>query len=341
MPTIIQIIAASGQTIYVFIWNSIGQIWNTNTLAFENYNVLNYAKYAIASVEQSQSGSYFANIPTGITVLGEYTFAGYTQTGATPTPQPVDIPIEQGNFILSQPSVIIPASLSDLITTLRTLGKDLPTSKVIRNPSEQLGGADMPEFPVDGINTTFQLKSIPLSDYFGAPLYIWITIIGTGGVVRTQQGFSVVDPINGIINFTTAPNPGNATQTAGVYASYNYQWFTDAEIAQFLYQAAQSTLAGTTDPTTIVNGLQPAMIQYALYEFWKSVASKWAEKYAATGGDTSEQAQTPAQTYLKLAQDAYAKAVNLQTLYYQRQGQRNAPASATISHNWDPISPIR
>ena len=180
-----------------------------------------------------------------------------------------------------------------------------------------------------------------MSDYFGSPIYTWITIVGNGAVTRTQAGFSIVDPINGIINFTTAPNPGSATPAAGVYASYNYQWFTDSEISQFIYQGAQDILAGTTDPTTIVNGLQPAMLQYALCDFWKARASQWAERYAATGGDTSEQAQTPAQAYMALAKDAYTKAKDLQTWFYQRQGQRNAPAWADIQPNWDPISPIR
>ena len=122
----------------------------------------------------------------------------------------------------------------------------------------------------------------------GSPIYSWITIIGTGNVVRSQTGFTIVDPVNGIIQFTVAPNPGSATPTAGVYVAYNYQWFTDDKYAQYLYQAAQMVLAGTTDPTTIPNGLSDAMLQYALALFWFARASQYAEKYAATAGDSSE-----------------------------------------------------
>lgn len=321
MPTLIQVVASQGQTVYVFIWNALGQIWNGS--AFVTYVEANWATYAITATEQAGSGSYFATIPVGITAAGTYSWAAYIQLAGSPAA--LDTPVDKGPFIIpaAASSFIVPSSLSGLITIIRTLANDLQTSKLIR--SEQLGGAEYPEFPVDGVNTTFQLKSLPMSDAIGSPMYTWITIVGTGAVVRTQTGFTIVDPLNGIIQFSVAPNPGSATAAAGVYAAYNYLWFTDDRYAQFLYQAAQATIAGTTDPTTIPNGLSDAMMQYAMAEFWKARGSSWIDKYAATGGDTSEQAQTPAQTFLTYAKDAKKNGDMLKVDYYQRQGQREAP----------------
>lgn len=231
-------------------------------------------------------------------------------------------------------------TLPQLITSLRALASDSLDSKVIF--SEQLGGSDYLAFPVDGVNTVFRLKSAPLSDQAGTPVYTWLTIIGTGAVSRVHTGFTITDPVNGIITFNTAPNPGSGTPNAGVYLDYNYLWFTDAKHTEFLNNAAQDTFAGTTtDPTTIVDGLTQAMFQYALSYFWKARASLYAEQYESTGGDASERVQTVTQAYLALAKDAKTQGDNKRMMYYQRQGQRDEPSSQDGNVNFDPITPIR
>src|SRR5579863_4890427 len=118
----------------------------------------------------------------------------------------------------------MPYTIAQLTTKLRTLTHDAPDDKVIF--SEQLGGADMLAYPVDGANTTFRLKNIPMADIAQAgsadAVYTWVTIIGAGAVVRSQVHtfFKVIDPANGIIQFVSAPNPGSATANAGVYVDY-------------------------------------------------------------------------------------------------------------------------
>jgi hypothetical protein len=231
-------------------------------------------------------------------------------------------------------------TLTQLITSLRALAGDSLDSKVIF--SENLGGSDYLSFPVDGVNTVFRLKSVPLSDVAGTPVYTWLTIIGTGAVSRTHAGFTITDQKNGIITFTVAPNPGNATPNAGVYLDYNYIWFTDDKYTEFLNQAAQDTMAGTaTDPTTIVDGLTQAMLQYALSYFWMARASLYAEQYESTGGDASERVQTVTQAYMALAKNAKAQGDDKRKMFYQRQGQRDLPSSQDGNVNFDPISPIR
>lgn len=230
-------------------------------------------------------------------------------------------------------------TVPQLIASLRTIAEDTVTKKVIF--SEQLGGSDMPAFPVDGTNRVFRLKNVPLADAAGSPSYVWLTIRGTGAVQRSQAGFTITDQVNGIITFSVAPNPGTANPTDGVYVDYNYVWFTDAEYTELLNRAAQSTLAGVTDPTVIQEGLIEPMLQYALAGFWKARASRYAEKYESSGGDAGEKVQTVTQAYLSLAKAAEQRGDFLKLDFYKRQGQRELPSSQDMNVNFDPISPIR
>lgn len=338
MPTIIQVVAATGQSVYVFLYNALGQIWNGS--AFEAYNVAHWATYAVTATEQAGSGSYIANIPSGLTPNANYSWIGYIKLGGSPASG--DTPVSQGPFYLPpvNPSFSVPTSLDDLILTLRILAQDYPDSKTVWQ--ETLGSADQPSFPVDGINTKFRLKKAPLPDAIGMPTYIFVSIVGTGPVVRTQAGFTVVDPVNGIINFTVAPNPGGSSPN-GVYVDYNYQWFTDVKYAQFIYQAAQMVLAGTTDPTTVPSGLSDVMLQYALAQFWFARASQYAEQYKSSGGEAMQEVQSVSQTYTALAKAANNRGDILKADYYKSQGQQNSPAYGNPNtyppQRFDPISP--
>jgi hypothetical protein len=76
-----------GVSIYAVIRNSTGQLWNGST--FETFNVSNWATYAIPLVEQTSTGYYKANFPSGIPA-GFYTWV--IHQGASPTlgDQPLD-----------------------------------------------------------------------------------------------------------------------------------------------------------------------------------------------------------------------------------------------------------
>lgn len=223
------------------------------------------------------------------------------------------------------------ATLANLITNLRILAKDTPTSKVVFG--EMLGSGDTPSFPVDGVNTVFRLKKPALSDAAGAPTYTFFTIVGHGAVARSQSGLTITDPANGIITFSAAPNPGNGTYPvappSGVYVDYNWVWFMDSDYTEFLNLACEMVLAGVTDPTLVQSGLDTAMMQYALSQFWYARASQYAEQYRSAGGEASEDVQTVAQTYLALGKAANARGDYLKLDFYKRQGQREAPAFAS------------
>jgi hypothetical protein len=339
---LIQIAWASGQTVYIFLWNSSGQIWNTNTNAFETESDPNIPKYAVASVQQGSTATYFATVPVAITTPGSYTWQAYVQLGAQPAAG--DTLIGQGPFIIpsaATPLTPAPSTMAALILSLRAMADDLPDSKI--SWQETLGSSDQPAYQVNGSNTLFKLKHAPLSDYAGAAIYSWASIVGAGATVRSQTIFTIVDQVNGIISFTSAPNPGTA-QGQGVYLDYNWQWYTDAKYNEFLSRAAGLTVAGST-PLQIPEGLLESMMQFGLYELQNALATRFAQEAASSGGEARIDAQTKSQAFRVLAKDSMANGINLQKLYYQRQGGREAPAWGNLTayppSRFDKITPIR
>ena len=73
----------TGRTIYVVIHYN-GQVWNTGTNLFENYNSAHWANYAISLNEQSGSGYYSASYPSQIAAGTLSTEVIYQQTGGSP-----------------------------------------------------------------------------------------------------------------------------------------------------------------------------------------------------------------------------------------------------------------
>jgi hypothetical protein len=77
-------VATAGLTLYAQIFNSVGQFWNTNSAAFENYATANIADYDIALTEQGvASGVYFGTFPPAI-ANGGYTCIVRSRAGGAP-----------------------------------------------------------------------------------------------------------------------------------------------------------------------------------------------------------------------------------------------------------------
>lgn len=62
----IEISYQTGAAVYAIIHNASGQVWNTLTKAFENYNSGNWALYAVSLAEQVGSGYYYGAYPAEI-----------------------------------------------------------------------------------------------------------------------------------------------------------------------------------------------------------------------------------------------------------------------------------
>jgi hypothetical protein len=108
----IQVSFQAGKTCYFLVRNRVGQVWNTNTSAFESYQTANYGDYDIAMTEQgSASGFYVGTFPSAITP-GVYSIVAKQQIGgsAAETDPTIGSGDEQWNG-----SVTIP--LSDLATS--------------------------------------------------------------------------------------------------------------------------------------------------------------------------------------------------------------------------------
>lgn len=355
-PTPILTTYISGSNLYFMLMDPATlKFWNTNTLAFETYNASNWAQYVIAMTEIGATGIFQAAFPTQIITITP-TAIFYRQSGGSPVTSdapPIQVGPPSGSNIAAinndvsaaeilqqaadsaQGNVVI-IGASTLINKLRILAQDTVQSHTIYRESL---GTD-PTYPINGSNVTFQLKSIPVvaASPFTSPQWsVFVTLNVSGTITpRSQVGFSLTDAYNGIITFDSAPASGTL-----ISADYNYLWFPDASYSEWLIEAAQETLAGVSDPSQIIEGLIEVMLQYGLSHFAMARASFFGEQIRASGGDQSQDAQTKADFYLNMSKSAYAKAKELQTLFYQRQGQRNAPASGDIQHLWDPVSPIR
>lgn len=211
-------------------------------------------------------------------------------------------------------------ALSDLITSLRILANDTPTSNTIRQ--------ETPQGVLDGTNVNFRLQNFPL--------VVGSVYVTAGSTFRGQAGFTVDAP-NGIITFGTAP----LSTTKPWECDYNFQWFTDAEHTEFLGDGAELLGYTKSDPTTVPAGLITPMLKYALAAFWMRRSSQYAHRFASSGGQVGHSVDVVTKAFKALADQATKDGDNFRDAYWNRQGRKNAPASGTGSYSIDPGSPIR
>lgn len=73
-----------------------------------------------------------------------------------------------------------------------------------------------------------------------------------------------------------------------VQASYNYQWFTDAELEEFLNAGAAAMLGfESVDDPNIVVMIRPALLDFACYYAYMRKAAEWADAVSASAGGYS------------------------------------------------------
>lgn len=218
-------------------------------------------------------------------------------------------------------------TLANLILALRALASDTADSKPIFG--EELT-AD-PTTPANGTNAYFRLRNVPVA---GAT--VWVSTVG--GAFRATTGFTF-DATTGIITYS----PTVPVTNAQLRADYYYYWFSDAKHQVFLEQGARGLLQGGTDPTLVVDGLTPALLQYALAAFFRARASQYQDKYDSSGGDNSQQVSSVAKGFAALAKDAQANGDKLRDDYYANQGANQKAAFSNPATypapRIDPITP--
>lgn len=197
-----------------------------------------------------------------------------------------------------------------LVQRLRTLASDSATSNF--HPGETPSGVR------DGNNKTFKLA-------FPNPV-VGAIFMTYGSNIRAAAGFTILDGPSGYLTVDPAPDAG---VTQPFYFDYFSQLYPDADYKGWLDEAAE--WLGGVAGTDVVEGLYPAQVYYGLSCFYARRASEKAPLFATSGGGVGAQPATPAQAFTKLADWALKKAEEKRDMFYKRQGQREAPASGTIT----------
>jgi len=303
----------SGLTVYAVIKDQSGNWFNGTS--FETYNASDWATYAQAATEQSGSGNYQITVPAALT-NANYSATFYSQSGGSPAITDITNVIGSLNFTVSNvPAVVTP---TDLVLRLRILANDTATSNLITG--------ETPVGTRNGSNLHFRLQ---YQNIVSGSVYMTID-----NTFRTQSGFSV-DTANGLLLFGSAP-----LSTVSTFAAdYNFQWFTDTDYTEFLTEASYQL--SVTDAADVPTGLTMSLMQFALYYFWLRRATQYAHRYSSTGGQAGESVDVVTSNFRKLAADAMKAALQMRLDYYERQGEREAPSSATWSFGIDPYTPIR
>jgi hypothetical protein len=74
----IQVIDDIGKSVYVVIFNLIGETWNTASKLFEAISASNWSQYAIFLSDTTPgTGVYIGNFPVGIKTAGDYPVVAY------------------------------------------------------------------------------------------------------------------------------------------------------------------------------------------------------------------------------------------------------------------------
>jgi len=216
-------------------------------------------------------------------------------------------------------------SYATLIISAREETRDMVYSNMIRQES-------LTELR-DGTNTVFYLQNQNIvSGMVNSVQYgPWVTYGSNKRSLSTGAFPFTLDAVNSIITFSSAPDSGS---TQPLFVDYYYQWFSDTDYTSWIDQATlelTETAGSFVGPVGLGGDLTPALIQLVVERFWIARASLYATKYATSSGGASEQVQTVTANYLKLAQQARAKANSLRKVAYVDPGQIMQPASATIT----------
>jgi len=87
---------AAGKTLYAIVFNSVGQVWNTGTVAFESYVTANITSYPVALTNLGVASSFYeGNFPVAITA-GIYDIVAKQQLGGSAAESDPTIATEDG-----------------------------------------------------------------------------------------------------------------------------------------------------------------------------------------------------------------------------------------------------
>lgn len=223
--------------------------------------------------------------------------------------------------------------------------------------------------PANGTNLIFQIPQTRLViPAVGTPpssansnallfpqLYVDDAPLAFSSVLNSGE-YNVTDPVNGIITFTAAgkqPNQGNKFE-----ATFNWTWFTDAEIDNHLSHAANEVgfadfctsydlnipgalliPIGATSPSDIPDALESAIIMLGAAFAARALSLRFATSYDTTAGDMSYSPSQMTKQYSELADRLEKQGYTARDDFYKGQSRQYSPAvqqSGFVLPNWTP-----
>lgn len=192
MSSLIEALYLPGRNLYVVI-HAGGQVWNKDTVAFENYTQGNWTHYAVPLTEQTSSGYYSAAYPSGITAGTLSTECLYQQNGGTPV-----LPaLPGGDSFLS--------AFQSQGTNAQTIAGDGTAAINLADSADGI----VPGAAIAGTLSTTQASTNLTNSVDNA--YINRGLVWTSGTLKGQAGIiSAYSHTNGLITvstpFTGAPS---------------------------------------------------------------------------------------------------------------------------------------
>lgn len=214
----------------------------------------------------------------------------------------------------------MPSSI-DLLNRLRTAIDDVAGDKSIfkENLRRSVAGDQ-----VDGTNKSFQLNN---------------RRVVTGTLSVSADGAAFTTPASEDVargRFTLASAPATSLK-----ATYDFQFFTDAEATVFLNQAVDF-IDGLTDPALVPAGLVDAFIKKAASDACYALATRTTPLYNASAGGKVLDKDNIAVKYRQKAKDLLEQAVAERTAFYgDRKGQSSSPAYGSLATTQKPWTPRR
>ncbi len=188
---------------------------------------------------------------------------------------------------------------SSAIANLRSLLGDGPSDKFEFK-------ADV--FPTpDGVTKKFFVGQTRV-----VPDTLSVYVDGNAAVSGAPSGVVDIDFEKGTFDLGTAPSG-----SVQVQASFNYQWFTDEELASFLLASANLLNFESIDADGLPIGVRGAALDFAAYYAYMRKAAEFADSLKAeAAGYTADQSKS-GPNWRDLAKLAYEKARDKLKLYVE------------------------
>ena len=173
---------------------------------------------------------------------------------------------------------------------------------------------------VGSSNKSFQLNNRRIVGAIATPATASTLVVTADGSV---VAVATEDDVRGRFTLSAAP-------TTSCFATYDFQFFTDAELTQIVNDALGFVSAALV--ADVVTGLTDALIYKAASDAAGKIASRTGLYYNMAAGGKSAQKGTISDKFRALAKDFFERATAERTAFYgPRKGASTSPASGTVT----------